>query len=226
MPGSDLDGTDGVPAKPSIWQRLRGAIMKPTSFDSDADSSTTVKVDGGFPTTVVELEEAVRRADDKERLVGLLLAPVAAAIALVITGTLIAHDPKTLLASGQVNRLHVNPSLYLELGGVTLGLAVLMLVMAWLRKRLYLGMVMALYGLSIFNLHFWGFGLPYIMAGAWLLVRAYRLQTSLKQAKLTGGGSRTSSSGGRRTPNKRYTPPASTSAKSPKPKPGSERAAG
>jgi hypothetical protein len=228
MPGSDLDATDGdVPAKPSIWQRLRAAIVKPTDEDDPgAASGTTVKIGDRVPTTVAELEEAVSRADDKERLVGLLLAPVAAAIALVVTGSLLAHDPKTLLANGQLNRLHVNPSLYLELGGVTLGLALLMLVMAWLRKRLYLGIVMALYGLSIFNLHFWGFGLPYILAGAWLLVRAYRLQTNLKQAKLANGGSGTTRSGASGASNKRYTPPSSRPAKSPKRKPGSEPTAG
>ncbi len=230
MPGGDLDATDGdVPPKPSMWQRLRGAVLKPAGPDQDPDSSTTVKVDGVVPTTVDELEEAVSRADDKERLIGLVLAPVAAAIGLVITGSLIANDPKSPLANGQVNKLHVNPSLYLELGGLTLALALLMLVMSWLRKRLYLGIVMALYGLSIFNLHFWGFGLPFIMVGAWLLVRAYRLQTNLKQARLTGGGSGSASrsaKANRSGANKRFTPPASTSAKSPKPKPGNERKAG
>ena len=49
-----------------------------------------------------------------------------------------------------------------------LGLALLMLVTAWWRKRLFLGITMALYGLAIFNLHYWGFGIPYILAAAWL----------------------------------------------------------
>ena len=42
---------------------------------------------------------------------------------------------------------------------------------------------MALYGLSIFNLHFWGFGVPYLLFGSWYLVRAYRLEQKLKLAK-------------------------------------------
>jgi len=33
-----------------------------------------------------------------------------------------------------------------------------MLVSAMLRKRVFLGIVTALYGLAIFNLHYWGFG--------------------------------------------------------------------
>ena len=94
-----------------------------------------------------------------------------------------ANDPKALLSNGQINKLHVNPSLYVELGAVTLALALVMLGAAWFRKRLFLGIAMALYGLSIFNLHYWGFGFPFILVGAWYLVRAYRLSEKLKQAK-------------------------------------------
>jgi hypothetical protein len=57
---------------------------------------------------------------------------------------------------------------------------------------------MALYGLSIFNLHFWGFGIPFILAGAWLLVRAYRFQQKLKEANTSTTA---------RLESKRYTPP-------------------
>ena len=44
---------------------------------------------------------------------------------------------------------------------------------------------MALYGLTLFNLHFWGFGVPFIMCAAWLMVRAYRLHRDWREA--TGG---------------------------------------
>jgi hypothetical protein len=81
-----------------------------------------------------------------------------------------------------VNRLHVSLSLYHDLGAVLIGLSVLVLVVAMFRKRLYLGISMALYGLAVFNLHYWGFGVPFIMGGAWLLVRAYRLQRDLREA--------------------------------------------
>ena len=87
-----------------------------------------------------------------------------------------------------------------------------MLVTAWFRKRMYLGICMALYGLAIFNLHYWGFGIPYVLGGAWLLVRAYRLQRELREA--TGDRRRRRRAGraaapGSRRPsaNKRYTPP-------------------
>ncbi len=39
--------------------------------------------------------------------------------------------------------------------------------MALWRKRLFMGILAAMYGLAIFNLHYWGFGVPFVMVGAW-----------------------------------------------------------
>ena len=112
---------------------------------------------------------AVRSATDKERLIGLLAAPLGAAIGILVITALIDNDPPAHLKNGQLNRLHVSLSVYHELFFVLLGLSILILVMAMLRKRLFLGITMALYGLAVFNLHYWGFGVPFILAGAWLL---------------------------------------------------------
>jgi hypothetical protein len=223
MPGRDPDAADddGVPPRLTAWHRLQNAMLKPAD-PGKTGSTSGAKPSTEDPTTVPELEAAVARADDKERLVGLLAAPLAAAIGLLISGSLIANDPKALLANGQVNKAHVAPSLYLELGGVAVALGMLMLVLALLRKRLYLGITMALYGLTIFNLHFWGFGLPYIIFAAWLLVRAYRLQSKLKAARAADGGS----TPGRALPNKRFTPPTAPPGLSSRPKPGKDRKAG
>ena len=89
------------------------------------------------------------------------------------------NDPPARLKDGHINTLHVSLSLYHDLEIVLIVLSLLMLATAMWRKRLYLGIVTALYGLAIFNLHYWGFGVPYIMVSAWLLVRAYRLQTAI-----------------------------------------------
>ena len=140
------------------------------------------------PQSVGELEEAVRTADDKERLTGVLMAPFAAAIGLLIIDAQISNDPPARLSSGLANKAHVSVGLYHELLVVLLAVSLLMLVVALLRKRLYLGIVMALYGLAVFNLHYWGFGIPYLLAGSWLLVRSYRLQRDLKEATGGGGG--------------------------------------
>ena len=113
------------------------------------------------------------------------------------------------MKGGLVNPQHVSVSLYHSLTLVLLGLAILMLVMGWLRKRLFLGIVMSLYGLAVFNLHYWGFGIPFILGGAWLLVRAYRAQRELRVAtgdlpsRRAGGGPAVA----RPKANKRYTPP-------------------
>ena len=74
-------------------------------------------------------------------------------------------------------------TVYDELTYVILGMSVLILVSSLLRKRLFQGITLALFGLAIFNLRFWGFGVPFLLAGAWYLVRAYRLQQALKRAE-------------------------------------------
>jgi hypothetical protein len=217
MPESDADAAEGSePPTLSTWQRfrrnpdheslsarLKDAMLRPAVAAENAPDSRPKAPE---PTTVEELQAAVSKADDKERMVGLLLAPIAGLIAIIVTSHLISSDPKATYANGAVNLNHVNPSLYLEVGGSAFVLAMLMLAMAWWRKRLFLGIVMGLYGLSIFNLHFWGFGVPYLLAAGWSLVRHYRVTQKLKLAREGSGGSslgRPSSS----RPNKRYTPP-------------------
>jgi hypothetical protein len=222
MPRYDQDDFDDVPAPSTRWERFTAGISGFMLKDpSPADLGSAKKATGGDgPTTIPEIEAAVKRADDKERLIGLLAAPVAAAIGLLVTATLLAHDPKGIK--------HVSPSLYLELSAVTMVLALLILIMAWLRKRTFLGIAMALFGLSIFNLHYWGFGLPFIIGGAWYLVRSYRLSEKLKFARADAGPAATK--GGATAPppqaSKRYTPPAAPTRRPPKPKRGKELEAG
>jgi hypothetical protein len=196
--------------KAPLGERLREALLKPEKPGEELVSKTAPK-----PAPVDELEVAARSADDKERLIGLLAAPLAAAIGLLIIDALISHDPAASLRNGRPNPLHVSVSLYHSLELVLLALAVLMLVTAWFRKRLFLGMVMALYGLAVFNLHYWGFGIPFVMAAAWLLVRSYRLQREWKEASGAAlprarDAERGRSGAADRVPgaSKRYTPPA------------------
>jgi hypothetical protein len=211
-------------------ERLRSALVKPVEPSAAAKAKAA-----DVPMTIEELEAANKTADDKERLVGLLLAPVAAAIGIIISNVKIAGARSALLSNGKINPEHHNLATYDELELIFLGLAVLMLATAFYRKRLALGIVTALYGLSLFNLPpYWGFGFPYLLAGAWLLVRAYRLQRDLKEAKgeptrygPPRGNGPTGS--GRPRPNKRYTRPSpprrSTPPKS-KSKPEDEKRAG
>jgi len=179
------------PDKPSLSDRFTRAVIK-------ADS--TERTDDPGPQSVEEIEEAIARADDKERLIGLIAAPLAGAIGLLVSQSLNAHTAKPSSAT-QILALSL------------LVLAAVMLASAWFRKRLYLGIAMALYGLSIFNLKFWGFGIPYLLFGSWYLVRAYRLQQKLKLAQGDDGTGAGGAPTRRAEPNKRYTPPVTGKAK-------------
>jgi hypothetical protein len=244
--GIASDPGDGPPARLSLWQRLllalprlgrdrdtplgeriRGALVKPADPSQPAAAKTVAK-----PETVEEIEAALKSADDKERLIGLLAAPLAAIIGISVTSALIANDPPAYLKNGRANPLHVSVSLYHNLTLVVLALAVLILVTAWFRKRMFMGISMALYGLAVFNLHYWGFGIPFVLAGAWYLVRSYRLQQDLRVATgqraprpgqpRPGGGGK--SPGGRPSASGRYTPPSPPRRSSPK-KPDNEKRA-
>jgi hypothetical protein len=195
--------------KEPIGDWMRQTFLKP----EDPDAKTKAKT-SDVPESVGELEELVKRTNDKERAIGLLAAPFAALIGFLVVHTLVANDPPAHLKDGALNRLYVNPSTYSELLLVLLALALVMLTMAMLRKRLFLGMAAALYGLAIFNLRYWGFGIPFVMCGAWYLVRAYRLQRALRVANgegLSRYGSKSQRNATSFTqPNKRYTPPTSS----------------
>jgi hypothetical protein len=195
----DDSGDDDKP-KLTFFERLRYTMVKP-------DDSGKVK-DEEPQMSREELEATIARADDKERNIGLIAAPLGAIITLFISADLIHHAQQT----GQ------STSVYQTLTFVLLGMSALILLGSWLRKRLILGVVMALFGLGIFNLHYWGFGVPFLLGGSWYLVRAWRLNAKLK---LAGGGSgRTygppnskvaprglpSAGGVLPRPNKRYTP--------------------
>ena len=189
------------PDKPSLSERFTRAVVKADTAERPEDPG---------PQTVEELEEAVARADDKERLIGLVAAPLAGAIALLVTQSINAHTAKPT-STTQVLALSL------------MVLAAAMLASAWFRKRLYLGIAMALYGLSIFNLKFWGFGIPYLLFGSWYLVRSYRLQQKLKLAQQDDAPGAAPGPARPARPNKRYTPPVPGTPKPPKaPKGGTD----
>jgi hypothetical protein len=195
---------DDLP-KLSLWERVRFAMVK---HDSAVDARAEEE-----PMSTEELDEAIARISDKERAIGLVAAPLGAVIALIVGSSEINH----------AQSLNQSVSIYEELLVVLAVMSVLMLVTALLRKRLFLGISMALFGLGIFNLHFWGFGIPFVLGGAWYLVRAYRLQQKLKLS--SPGGPVAKGQGGRAAtgvlprPNKRYTPRTAPARRPSKPKP-------
>jgi len=181
-------------SKPSVMDRVRLAALKPE--DPDAPS----RARGAYELSGEELVLEEKRANDKERAIGLLVGPVATIIAFLVIHELVVHDPAA------PNRLHVNLSTYSDLFIVLMILSFGITGMALWRKRLYLGIITSLYGLAIFNLHYWGFGVPFVMVGAWYLVRTYRLHRNLRESTAPGGDGTSFVS--RPVSNKRYTPPA------------------
>jgi hypothetical protein len=186
---------------------MRRTFLKPE--DPAAPKKSKEQAD---PLPVDELEATIKRADDKERGIGLIAGPIGAAIGFMVVHTLVANDPPKFLKGGVLNRLYVNPTQYDEVLVVLLGLSLLIVIFSLLRKRLFVGLATALYGVTIFNLHYWGFGIPFAICGAWYIVRAYRFHRDLKmatgdvpsKARLGGSGA-----GSARAANKRYTPKAS-----------------
>jgi hypothetical protein len=183
--------------KPSLTVRLREAVMRPEDRDERQ------KARGAYELSGRELEIEEKRVNDKERAIGLLVGPLATLIAFLVIHELVASDPPARLSDGAINRLHVNVSTYSDLFLVLIVLSFGISAMALWRRRLYLGIVTSLYGLSIFNLHYWGFGVPFVMVGAWYLVRAYRLRRNLRESTASSAPSIAS----RPRSNKRYTPP-------------------
>ncbi len=127
-----------------------------------------------------EIQDEIQRSNEKERLIGLIVAPVAAIVGLLITSASIDNAR----SHGQ------SVSVYEELTYVLLGLAVLILVASLLRKRLFQGITIALFGVAVFQLKYSyiGFAAPFVLVGAWYLVRSYRLQQALKNAVPGQGG--------------------------------------
>jgi len=184
------DGGFGAQGPESLVDRLRRMFLKPAREPGPGATGSPVR-----PPTEDELEARVRSMDDQERLLGVVAAPLAALIGVLIGGDEISHAA------------HSRISTYYSLLGVLVALSVVMLITALLRKRLYLGISLALYGLAVFNLHYWGFGIPFILGGAWLLVRAYRVQREYREATEGPYGSGRGGGGSAPRPSKRYTPP-------------------
>ncbi len=137
-----------------------------------------------------------QRADTRERLAGVVAAPFAALIDLVVVGVLAARD--------RTAHLGVPVTRYEALEVVLVALAAGILASALLRRRVVLGAALGLQGLALFDLRFWGFALPFVAAGAWLVARAYRAREATPDPGVEASGAATRP--GPVGANKRFTP--------------------
>jgi hypothetical protein len=198
VPNSRDLGASGDGDEPTLtfWERLKFTLVRP---DDDPPERTA-----SDDRTADELRAAIRRSDDKERTIGLVAAPIAAIVGIAVSTASINY----------ARTHHQSVQVYDELTYVLLGLAVLILVASLLRKRLFQGITLALFGLALFQLHYTyiGFAAPFVLFGAWYMVRSYRLQQALKRAEDGEGRAPTARRAppngvARPRPNKRYTPP-------------------
>jgi hypothetical protein len=189
-PRSNGDVGDDVPAM-TRWERLKYTLVRAEEEPDDKSRAEDRSVE--------DIEEEIRRSNDRERAIGLAAGPIAALVGIVISSSSIDY----------ARTHHESLQTFETLTYVLLGLAVLILVSSMMRKRLFQGITLALYGLAVFNLRYWGFGIPFVLAGAWYLVRAYRLQQELKRAEAPSPAAprrRGATNGARPRPSKRYTP--------------------
>lgn len=189
---SGSSGDDGTPM--TRWERLKYAMVKP---DDSGERPATAD-----ERSAEELQYAVRYADDRERAVGLIAGPISALISFIVIGSMINRNSQPTTAA----KNFVPASTYHWVLVVFLALAVVILASAWWRKRMVMAISLALYGVGLFQLGWLGFAVPFVLAGAWYLVRAFRLQQALKKAEADEGGAVNRSKAPAR-PNRRYTPP-------------------
>ncbi len=101
--------------------RLRKAVL------SRRIRRRTLRAQGAARSSPGGARDEEKRANDKERAIGLLAAPLATLIGFLVIHALVANDPPAHLTDGAVNKLHVNLSTYHELFLVLIVLSFLML---------------------------------------------------------------------------------------------------
>ena len=199
--GTGSSGDDGVPM--TRWERLKYAMVKPDDAH-DARPATDER-------SAEELQFAIHYADDRERAVGLIAGPIAALISFIVVNADISRNSQPPPTTAPKN--FVPASTYHWVLLVFLALSLIILVSAWWRKRMAMAIALALYGVGLFQLGWLGFAVPFVLAGAWYLVRAFRLQQAVKKAEAAeagparSNGHAASGSKPRARANRRYTPP-------------------
>jgi hypothetical protein len=178
------------------WERIKYSMVRPDDDPKEVEEQEIRPVE--------EIQADIARSNDKERAIGLVAAPLAALVGIIISDASVNYAQSHNQSVG----------VYQKLTYVLLALAGLILLSSWLRKRLFQGITLALYGLAIFQLHFtyFGFAAPFLLAGSWYLIRGWRLQQELKRAEAAGPSAprpkaNPSAAAPRPRRNKRYTPP-------------------
>jgi len=145
-----------------------------------AKGGATGKATSGM--TKDELVVAIKRIDDQERKIGLLIAPIGAVVGVLLMISAIHLNP----AVGHKN--HVSASVFIWEGVARVVLAILVAVAAFTRRRSFLGFALLFLGTALGSPIV---ALPFWFVGGWLIWRAFKWQKEL--AAMTGGQRRPAS---------------------------------
>ena len=180
----------------SLWQRVKYSMVEP-------DDDPVTRKEGQPVRPVEEIQEDLRRSNDKERTIGLVAAPVAAIVGIAISTASINYARTLQPERSCLRRADVRPprTRRPDPGGIAVAQAP---VSGDHGRTVRSGRLPVHYT-------YVGFAAPFILVGAWYMVRAYRLQQELERSEADVGGVRRNSAspsrGARPRPNKRCTPP-------------------
>ncbi len=194
------DQTNGVAPKLTIGQRLLTSLPElqrkakvvakadpaPDASDDDSasDNGSGTGADGTGTTsstktpprgktsglTKEELTHAIKRIDDRERLLAILSAPIGVVVGALLTVLAVHFNPPL----HHKNHLTFVTIVVFE-GGARVLLAGVVLAAAYTRRRSFVGFALLFLGTSLGL----PFALPFWALGAWLIWRVFKYQREL-----------------------------------------------
>jgi hypothetical protein len=164
-------GPAGDPAGPAPdaaggrGQRLRDQLLRPAN-----PNQPRRKPDPGDSMSPAELAAAIKRVDDREKIIALYVGVLGVAFGIFITILAIHLNP----AVGQKN--HANPSVIAWEGGARVLLALLVIGAAFTRRRSLIGFALLFLGTAMGSPLF---ALPFWAVGGWMIWRVFKWQKLL-----------------------------------------------
>lgn len=153
-----------------------GASDAPDAADSPAKADKPAPRRGASGKSKEELTHAIKRIDERERVLAMTSAPIGVAVGSLLTYLAVRYNP----AVGQKGHLTLTTIVLFE-GGARILLSGIVLLAAYSRRRSFVGFALLFLGTSLglpFALPFWGLG-------AWLIWRVFKYQ---KELTALGGG--------------------------------------
>jgi hypothetical protein len=193
--GGTDDDTKGTEGTEGTGEPVDKAVRTSTSASAArtperAGTGTKAKgTTGPSGMSKEELAHRIKYVDDRERLIGLVLAP----LATVLSAGVLAIGLHTAqhVAKGEASRVTI-----INFGIAGLVVSVLLFLAAWSRRRSFMAFALLFMGLPLQPLRFPIF-VGYWFAAGWILFRSLKWQRELAAInRAEGGGSRTAGARG------------------------------